>query len=128
EQRAPLGQFGRDLGEHFPGAPYLRAGPGRGLRPAAGGEHGGGGAQGGHVGRRVALVGGVEDGGLVQSGTGLGEQVEGGGRGRGVALVGGAEGGGPGQSGTGRGEQVEGGGRGRGAAQHGVDVARRAGQ
>lgn len=49
------------------------------------------------MGRRIALVGRFEDGGLVESGTGLGEQVEGGGRGR-------------------------------GPAEHGVHIARRAGQ
>src|SRR3712207_6909811 len=57
----------------------------------------GGGAQRGQVGRRVALVGGFQDGGLVETRARLGEQVEGGRRGR-------------------------------GPAQHGVDVARRAGR
>ncbi|MYR19269.1 ATP-dependent helicase, partial [Streptomyces sp. SID6137] len=44
----------------------------------------GGGAQGGEVGRRIALVRRLEGEGLREAGVGLGEQVEGGGRGRGV--------------------------------------------
>ncbi|CAB52008.1 hypothetical protein E6R61_15715 [Streptomyces sp. LRa12] len=81
EQRAPLGQLGRDLGQHLPGAADAGPGPWAGLRAAARGQHRGGGAQGGEVGRRVALVRRFEGGGLLQPGPGLGEQVEGGGRG-----------------------------------------------
>ena len=53
---------------------------GGGLRAAPGGEHGGGGAQRGQVGGRVALVRRLQHRRLVEAGAGLGEQVEGGGR------------------------------------------------
>ncbi|AZM78199.1 hypothetical protein D1J63_27155 [Streptomyces sp. KPB2] len=81
EQGAPVGQLGRDLGQHLPGAADAGPGPWAGLRAATRGQHRGGGAQGGEMGRRVPLVRRFEDGGLFQSGPGLGEQVEGGGRG-----------------------------------------------
>lgn len=97
EQRAPLGELGCYLREHFPGTPDLGATSGRGLRTPPRGEHGGRGAQGGEMRRRIALVRGLQRRGLVEAGAGLGEQVEGGGRGR-------------------------------RPAQHGVYVARRAGQ
>ena len=73
-------------GQHLPGAADpLACVACVGLGPAAGGEHGGGGAQRGEMSGGIPLVRRVEHGGLVEAGAGLGEQIESGGRRGGAA-------------------------------------------